>query len=126
MLTYRLIDNGCSKLLSTHSGTGYPSDEPRLPFASPSAPPAASPLHLHLYGFEDPPTPDETRHGRSVERVVNTAIDCLTIRCHTRNMPPRDRVLVRHLKEVVGFVKGLGRSVAIIGNDDYVSFEDVQ
>ncbi|KAH8992033.1 hypothetical protein EDB92DRAFT_2114370 [Lactarius akahatsu] len=56
-----------------------------------------------------PPTPDETGHGRPVERVVNTAIDRLTIHCHTRNIPPRDCVLVRHLKEVVGFVKGLGR-----------------
>ncbi|KAH9003960.1 hypothetical protein EDB86DRAFT_3099329 [Lactarius hatsudake] len=52
-----------------------------------------------------------------MERVVNTAI---TIRCHTRNMPPRDRVLVRRLKEVVGFVKGLGREVAIIENSGYI------
>ncbi|KAH9046281.1 hypothetical protein EDB84DRAFT_1558403 [Lactarius hengduanensis] len=50
--------------------------------------PAASPLHLRFCGLEDPPTHDETRHGRPVERVVNTAIGCLTIHCHTRNMPP--------------------------------------
>ncbi|KAH9065694.1 hypothetical protein EDB87DRAFT_1574179 [Lactarius vividus] len=122
MLTCCPVDSGCSELLSMYAGMGFLSDEFRLPFASPSVPPAASPLHLPLYGLEDPPTPDEIRHGRPVERVVNTAINYLTIRCHTRNLPPRDRVLVRRLKEVLSFVKGLGREVAIIENDEYCKY----
>ncbi|KAH9035300.1 hypothetical protein EDB84DRAFT_1676050 [Lactarius hengduanensis] len=36
-------------------------------------------------------------------------------------MPPCDRALVHHLKGVVDFVKGLGRDVAVIENDDCMS-----
>ncbi|KAH9049737.1 hypothetical protein EDB84DRAFT_1433608 [Lactarius hengduanensis] len=58
---------------------------------------------------------------RLMECIVNKGINCLTIHCCTRNMPPCDRALVHHLKGVVDFVKGLGRDVAVIENDDCMS-----
>jgi tRNA-dihydrouridine synthase 2 len=54
-----------------------------------------------------------------VERIVNTGINYLTIHCRTR-----ERALVHRPKEIVDFVTGLGRDVAIIENGDYVGFED--
>jgi tRNA-dihydrouridine synthase 2 len=41
-------------------------------------------------------------------------------------MRPRERSLVHRLKEIVDFVKGLGRDVAIIRNGDCVGFEDAR
>jgi tRNA-dihydrouridine synthase 2 len=61
-----------------------------------------------------------------VERIVNTGINCLTIHCRTRNMRPRERALVHRLKEIVDFVKGLGRDVAVIENGDCVGLEDAR
>ena len=41
-------------------------------------------------------------------------------------MRPRDRVLVHRLKEIVDFVKDLGRDVAVVENGDWVGLEDAR
>ncbi|KAH9988202.1 hypothetical protein BJV77DRAFT_1061460 [Russula vinacea] len=66
------------------------------------------------------------RHTSLVKEIVNTGINCLTIHCRTRNMRPRERALIPRLKEIVDFVRGLGRDVAIIENGDCVGFEDAR
>lgn len=68
------------------------------------------------------PTQEETL--KLVERIVNTGVNCLTIHCRTRNMRPRERALVDRLKEIVDFVEGMGKGIAVIENGDCISYED--
>lgn len=68
------------------------------------------------------PTQEDTL--KLVERIVNTGVNCLTVHCRTRNMRPKQRALVDRLEEIVKFVKGLGKDVAVIENGDCVSYED--
>lgn len=68
------------------------------------------------------PTQEDTL--KLVERIVNTGINCLTVHCRTRNMRPREAALVERLKEIVDFVEGMGKGIAVIENGDCVSYED--
>ena len=59
-----------------------------------------------------------------VERIVNTGINALTVHCRTRNMRPREKALVERLGEIVRFVEGMGKGIAIIENGDCVDRAD--
>ena len=72
------------------------------------------------------PLPTQQDTLALVERIVNTCINCLTIHFCAHNMRPRERALVHRLKEIVDFVKSLGRDVAVIENGDCVGFEDAR
>lgn len=41
-------------------------------------------------------------------------------------MRPREKALVERLREIVDFVEGLGKGIAVIENGDCVSFEDAK
>ncbi|TDL19410.1 FMN-linked oxidoreductase [Rickenella mellea] len=60
-----------------------------------------------------------------VERIVNTGVAAITIHCRTRNMRPRERALIERLREIVHFVEGLGKGIAVIENGDCVGLNDV-
>lgn len=70
------------------------------------------------------PSQEETL--KLVERVVGTGISALTVHCRTRNMRDRDRALVERLREIVEFVEGMGRGVAVVENGDCVGWEDAK
>ncbi|KAF8259476.1 hypothetical protein EI94DRAFT_1773923 [Lactarius quietus] len=109
--------------------TCHPIEKPYLIFQAGSADPdlavqAARLVVDDVSGIRLLPKQEDTL--ALVERIVNTGINCLTIHCRTRNMRPRERALVHRLKEIVDFVKGLGRDVAVIENGDCVGFEDAR
>ena len=68
------------------------------------------------------PTQEETL--KLVERIVNTGISALTVHCRTRNMRPRERALIDRMREIVEFVEGMGKDVAVIENGDCVDRAD--
>jgi tRNA-dihydrouridine synthase 2 len=70
------------------------------------------------------PSQEETL--KLVERVVGTGISALTVHCRTRNMRDRDRALVERLREIVQFVEGMGKGVAVVENGDCLGWEDAK
>lgn len=70
------------------------------------------------------PTQEDTL--KLVERIINCGVSAITIHCRTRNMRPREKALVERLREIVDFVEGLGKGIAVIENGDCVSFEDAK
>jgi len=70
------------------------------------------------------PTQEETL--KLVERIINCGVSAITIHCRTRNMRPREAALIDRLREIVEFVEGLGKGIAVIENGDCTSFEDAK
>lgn len=68
------------------------------------------------------PSQEETL--KLVERIVNTGVTALTIHCRTRNMRPREKALIERMREIVEFVEGLGKGIAVIENGDCLGLED--
>lgn len=120
------LNCGCPKPFSTHAGMGAALlTNPDLLCSILSTLRRELPPHISVSAkIRLLPTQEDTL--TLVERIVNTGISCLTIHCRTRNMRPRERALVHRLKEIVDFVKGLGRDVAVIENGDCVGFEDAR
>ncbi|KAH9984062.1 hypothetical protein BJV74DRAFT_878791 [Russula compacta] len=120
------LNCGCPKPFSTHAGMGAALlTNPDLLCSILSTLRRELPPHISVSAkIRLLPTQEDTL--ALVERIVNTGISCLTIHCRTRNMRPRQRALVHRLKEIVDFVKGLGRDVAVIENGDCVGFEDAR
>ena len=120
------LNCGCPKPFSTHSGMGAALlTNPDLLCSILTALRRELPARISVSAkIRLLPTQQDTL--ALVERIVNTGINCLTIHCRTRYMRPRERALVHRLKEIVDFVKGLGRDVAVIENGDCVGFEDAR
>jgi len=70
------------------------------------------------------PTQEDTL--KLVERIINCGVSAITIHCRTRNMRPREPALIGRLRDVVQFVEGLGKGIAVIENGDCISFEDAK
>jgi len=68
--------------------------------------------------------PDQADTLKLVERIVNTGVSALTVHCRTRTMRPRERALIERLKEIVLFVEGMGKEIAVIANGDCLSTQD--
>jgi len=68
------------------------------------------------------PTQEETL--KLVEKIVNTGISALTVHCRTRNMRKTERAVIERLREVVEFVEGMGKGIAVIHNGDCVGVDD--
>lgn len=68
------------------------------------------------------PSQDDTL--KLVERIVNTGISALTVHCRTRNMRDRDKAVIGRLREIVDFVRGMGKGIAVIENGDCTGWED--
>ncbi|KAH9973358.1 tRNA-dihydrouridine synthase 2 [Lactifluus volemus] len=120
------LNCGCPKPFSTHAGMGAALlTNPDLLCSILSALRRELPPHISVSAkIRLLPTQEDT--FALVERIVETGINCLTIHCRTRNMRPRERALIHRLKEIVDFVRGLGRDVAVIENGDCVGLEDAR
>ncbi|KAI0275475.1 hypothetical protein BC834DRAFT_947463 [Gloeopeniophorella convolvens] len=120
------LNCGCPKPFSTHSGMGAALlTNPDLLCSILTALRKELPLHISVSAkIRLLPTQEDT--FALVERIVNTGINCLTIHCRTRNMRPRERALIHRLEEIVDFVKGLGRDVAVIENGDCTGYDDAR
>lgn len=120
------LNCGCPKPFSTHSGMGAALlTNPDLLCSILTALREAMPPEITVSAkIRLLPSQEETL--KLVERVVGTGISALTVHCRTRNMRDRDRALVERLREIVEFVEGMGRGVAVVENGDCVGWEDAK
>jgi tRNA-dihydrouridine synthase 2 len=120
------LNCGCPKPFSTHGGMGAALlTNPDLLCSILTALRSAMPPEITVSAkIRLLPSQEETL--KLVERVVGTGISALTVHCRTRNMRDRDRALVGRLREIVEFVEGMGRGVAVVENGDCVGWEDAK
>jgi len=120
------LNCGCPKPFSTHAGMGAALlSNPDLLCSILTALRQELPPHISISAkIRLLSTQEDTL--KLVERIVGTGVNCLTVHCRTRNMRPRERAHVERLKEIVDFVHGLDRDVAVIENGDCVGFEDAR
>ncbi|THH13675.1 hypothetical protein EW146_g6566 [Bondarzewia mesenterica] len=120
------LNCGCPKPFSTHAGMGAALlSTPDLLCSILTALRTELPAHISVSAkIRLLPTQEETL--KLVKRIVNTGVNCLTVHCRTRNMRQRERAIIERLKEVVDFVKGMGRDVAVIQNGDCVGYDDAR
>ncbi|KAG9222239.1 hypothetical protein CCMSSC00406_0006536 [Pleurotus cornucopiae] len=120
------LNCGCPKPFSTHSGMG----------AALLTNPDVLCSILTALRREMPPEitvsakirllPSREDTLKLVERIVNTGVSALTVHCRTRNMRDREPAMVERLQEIVDFVEGMGRGVAVIENGDCTGWEDAR
>ncbi|KAJ7667498.1 hypothetical protein DFH06DRAFT_1085035 [Mycena polygramma] len=120
------LNCGCPKPFSTHSGMGAALlTNPDLLCSILTALRAAMPPEITVSAkIRLLPTQEDTL--KLVERIVNTGISALTVHCRTRTMRDKDAALVDRLKEIVDFVEGMGRGIAVIENGDCLGAEDAK
>ncbi|KAJ7762304.1 hypothetical protein DFH07DRAFT_867505 [Mycena maculata] len=120
------LNCGCPKPFSTHAGMGAALlTNPDLLCAILTALRAAMPPEITVSAkIRLLPSQEDTL--KLVERIVNTGISALTVHCRTRAMRERDAALVDRLKEIVDFVEGMGRGIAVIENGDCTGAEDAK
>ena len=118
------LNCGCPKPFSTHAGMGVALlTNPDLLCSILTALREAMPPEITVSAkIRLLPTQEDTL--RLVERIVNTGVSALTVHCRTRNMRPNERAVIERLKEIVDFVEGMGKGVAVIANGDCLSAED--
>ncbi|KAJ7508461.1 hypothetical protein B0H11DRAFT_2304472 [Mycena galericulata] len=120
------LNCGCPKPFSTHAGMGAALlTTPDLLCGILTALRAAMPPEITVSAkIRLLPSQEDTL--KLVERIVGTGVSALTVHCRTRTMRDRDAALVGRLREIVEFVEGLGRGVAVIENGDCAGAEDAQ
>ncbi|KAF7792504.1 hypothetical protein EIP86_003545 [Pleurotus ostreatoroseus] len=118
------LNCGCPKAFSTHAGMGAALlTNPDLLCSILTALRTSLPPEISVSAkIRLLPTQEATL--KLVERIVNTGVNCLTVHCRTRDMRPREKALIDRLKEIVEFVEGMGKGIAVIENGDCVSYED--
>ena len=120
------LNCGCPKPFSTHAGMGAALlTNPDLLCSILTALRDAVPPEITVTAkIRLLPTQEETL--KLVERIINCGVSAITVHCRTRNMRPKEAALIERLREVVEFVEGLGKGIAVIENGDCVSFEDAK
>ncbi|KAI0063677.1 FMN-linked oxidoreductase [Artomyces pyxidatus] len=120
------LNCGCPKPFSTHAGMGAALlTNPDLLCSILTSLRRELPEHISVSAkIRLLPTQEDTL--KLVERIVNTGVSCLTVHCRTRSMRPRERALQDRMKDIVDFVKGMGKDVAVIENGDCVGYEDAR
>jgi len=120
------LNCGCPKPFSTHSGMGAALlTNPDLLCSILTALRAAMPPEITVSAkIRLLPSQEDTL--KLVERIVNTGISTLTVHCRTRDMRDRQRALVERLREIVEFVEGMGKGVAVVENGDCLGYEDAK
>lgn len=118
------LNCGCPKPFSTHSGMGAALlTNPDLLCSILSALRREMPPEITISAkIRLLPSQEDTL--KLVERIVNTGISALTVHCRTRSMRDKDKALIDRLKEIVDFVEGMGKGVAVIENGDCDSLQD--
>ncbi|TFY73944.1 hypothetical protein EWM64_g10068 [Hericium alpestre] len=127
--------NGKSKAMFTT----HPIEKPYLIFQLGSSSPelavqAAKVVQDDVAGIDlncGCPKPFSTHSGMGAALLSNPDLLCAILtalaassRRATRNMRQREPALIHRLREVVEFVRGLGRDVAVVQNGDCVGYED--
>ena len=120
------LNCGCPKPFSTHAGMGAALlTNPDLLCSILTALRREMPPEITVTAkIRLLPSQEDTL--KLVERIVNTGISALTVHCRTRNMREKDRAVIERLREIVEFVEGLGRGIAVIENGDCLSWEDAK
>ncbi|KAK7464399.1 tRNA-dihydrouridine synthase 2 [Stygiomarasmius scandens] len=120
------LNCGCPKPFSTHAGMGAALlTNPDLLCSILTALREAMPPHITVTAkIRLLPSQEDTL--KLVERIVNTGISALTVHCRTRNMRDRDRAMIERLRQIVDFVKGMGKDIAVIENGDCLGAEDAK
>ena len=118
------LNCGCPKPFSTHSGMGAALlSNPDLLCSILTALREATPPEITVSAkIRLLPSQEDTL--KLVERIVDTGVSCLTVHCRTRNMRMRERATIERLREIVDFVEGMGKGVAVIENGDCLGYED--
>ena len=118
------LNCGCPKPFSTHSGMGAALlSNPDLLCSILTALREAMPPEITVSAkIRLLPSQEDTL--KLVERIVDTGISCLTVHCRTRNMRMREKAMIERLREIVDFVEGMGKGVAVIENGDCLGYED--
>ncbi|KAJ7665658.1 hypothetical protein B0H17DRAFT_288426 [Mycena rosella] len=120
------LNCGCPKPFSTHSGMGAALlTNPDVLCAILVALRAAMPPEITV-SAKIRLLPSQADTLKLVERIVNTGISALTVHCRTRTMRDKDAALVGRLREIVDFVEGMGRGIAVIENGDCTGAEDAK
>lgn len=120
------LNCGCPKPFSTHAGMGAALlTNPDLLCAILAALREAMPPEITVTAkIRLLPSQEDTL--KLVERIVNTGISALTVHCRTRNMREKDKATIERLREIVEFVEGMGKGIAVIENGDCQSWEDAK
>ncbi|KAJ7053978.1 hypothetical protein C8F01DRAFT_996279 [Mycena amicta] len=120
------LNCGCPKPFSTHAGMGAALlTNPDLLCSILTALRAAMPPEITVTAkIRLLPSQEDTL--KLVERIVNTGISALTVHCRTKTMRDRDAALVGRLREIVEFVEGMGKGIAVIENGDCTGVEDAK
>ncbi|KAF8633548.1 hypothetical protein AX15_001349 [Amanita polypyramis BW_CC] len=118
------LNCGCPKPFSTHAGMGAALlTNPDLLCSILTALREAMPPEITVSAkIRVLPSQEETL--KLVERIVNTGVNALTVHCRTRNMRDREAALIGRFKEIVDFVKGMDKGVAVVENGDCLGWED--
>ncbi|CCL98544.1 uncharacterized protein FIBRA_00544 [Fibroporia radiculosa] len=118
------LNCGCPKPFSTHSGMGAALlTNPDLLCSILTALREAMPPEISISAkIRLLPSQEETL--KLVERIVNTGVNALTVHCRTRNMRKREPALIGRLREIVDFVEGMGRGIAVLENGDCEGYHD--
>ncbi|KAJ4470919.1 hypothetical protein J3R30DRAFT_3531844 [Lentinula aciculospora] len=120
------LNCGCPKPFSTHSGMGAALlSNPDLLCSILTALREAMPPEITVTA-KIRLLPSQADTLKLVERIINTGVSALTVHCRTRNMRDRDRAMIERLKEIVEFVKGMGKDIAVIENGDCLGVEDAK
>ncbi|TFL03429.1 tRNA-dihydrouridine synthase 2 [Pterulicium gracile] len=120
------LNCGCPKPFSTHSGMGAALlSTPDLLCDILRALRAAMPPHITVTAkIRLLPSQEDTL--KLVEKIVNTGVSALTVHCRTREMRDRHKALIGRLREIVDFVEGMGKGIAVVENGDCESWEDAK
>jgi len=120
------LNCGCPKPFSTHAGMGAALlTNPDLLCSILTALREEMPPHITVTAkIRLLPSQEDTL--KLVERIVNTGVHALTVHCRTRNMRERDKAVIERLREIVDFVEGMGKNIAVIENGDCKDWEDAR
>lgn len=120
------LNCGCPKPFSTHAGMGAALlTNPDALCAILTALRNAMPPEISVSAkIRLLPSQEDTLN--LVDRICGTGISALTVHCRTRNMRDRDRAMIERLREIVQFVEGLGKGIAVVENGDCLGWEDAK
>lgn len=120
------LNCGCPKPFSTHAGMGAALlTNPDLLCSILTALRREMPPHITVTAkIRLLPSQQDTL--KLVERIVNTGISALTVHCRTRNMREKDKAVIERLREIVDFVAGMGKGIAVVENGDCLGWEDAK
>lgn len=120
------LNCGCPKPFSTHSGMGAALlSTPDLLCDILRALRAALPRAVSVSAkIRLLPKQEDTL--KLVEKILDTGVNAITVHCRTRNQRMKERAVIERLKEIVRFVEGKGKGIAVLANGDCQSFEDAK